>query len=229
MNVVVIAPHADDEVLGCGGTVAAHSAAGDHVTIVLLTRGNPDIFPADLIERVRQELKEAHKVLGVREQVLMDFPAPGLDTIPPYIVADRLRQVIQTARPQLVYTPFGGDAHSDHKAAYEATLVATRPIGGCPVTRVLCYETLSETEWGDVLTHNAFVPNVFRDIAGHLETKLKAMACYKTQLREAPHPRNLDVIRMLAHVRGASCGLHAAETFCLVREIICDNGVNART
>lgn len=228
MNVIVIAPHADDEVLGCGGTIAAHAAAGDQVTVVLLTRGNPDIFGPDLIVRVREELKEAHRVLGVKDQILLDFPAPGLEAIPTYVVADQLRQIMQRSRPELVYTPFGGDLHSDHRAAYDATLVATRPIAGCHVARVLCYETLSETEWGDVLTQNAFVPNVFRDIDEHLEKKMAAMACYKSQLRDRPHPRNLDVIRMLAHVRGAICGLHAAEAFCLVREVICGNGITAR-
>ena len=227
MNVIVVAPHADDEVLGCGGTIAAHAEAGDHVTVVLLTRGNPDIFSPDAISRVREELKDAHRVLGVRDQVLLDFPAPGLEAIPNYIVADRLRHIVQDSRANLVYTPFGGDLHSDHRAAYDATLVATRPVGGCPVARVLCYETLSETEWGDVLTQNAFVPNVFRDVSEQLEKKMAAMACYKSQLRDAPHPRNLEVIRMLAQVRGAVCGLHAAEAFCLVREVICGNGATS--
>ena len=228
MNVIVVAPHADDEVLGCGGTIAAHAAAGDRVAVVLLTRGNPDIFGSDLPLRVREELKEAHNVLGVKEQVLLDFPAPGLESIPNYVVADELRKIVQAHRPQLVYTSFGGDLHSDHRAAYEATLVATRPIGGCPVARVLCYETLSETEWGDALTQNAFVPNVFRDIGDYLEKKMTAMACYKSQLRDAPHPRTLDAIRMLAGVRGAICGLRAAEAFCLVREVICGNGATHR-
>jgi LmbE family N-acetylglucosaminyl deacetylase len=220
MNVIVIAPHPDDEILGCGGTIASHCASGDDVSVVLLTRGNPAIFPPDLITRTREEFRQVHNMLGVREQILLDFLAPGLEDVPSYVVADQLRPIIQSARPQVVYTPFGGDLHSDHKVAYMATLVATRPSGGVKVERVLCYETLSETEWGDVLTQNAFVPNVFHDIKDHLETKLKAMAGYKSQLRDAPHPRNLETIRMLAHVRGAICGLHAAEAFCLVREVI---------
>ncbi|MFL6353873.1 MAG: PIG-L deacetylase family protein [Bryobacteraceae bacterium] len=228
MNVTVIAPHPDDEILGCGGTIAAHCAAGDQVTVVLLTRGNPAIFPPDLIARTRQEFEQVHRMLGVREQILLDFLAPGLEEVPTYEVADQLRQIFQKTRPQIVYTPFGGDLHSDHKVAYMATLVATRPIGGFPVARVLCYETLSETEWGDVLTQNPFIPNVFHDIQGHLEKKLEAMACYKSQLRDAPHPRNLEVVRMLAGVRGAVCGLHAAEAFCLVREIVSGDRTTAR-
>jgi N-acetylglucosamine malate deacetylase 1 len=223
MNVIVIAPHPDDEILGCGGTIAAHCAAGDHVSVVLLTRGNPAIFAPDLIARTREEFTQVHNMLGVREQILLDFLAPGLEEVPVYVVADQLRQIVERLRPQVVYTPFGGDLHSDHKVAFTATLVATRPLGGMPVGRVLCYETLSETEWGDVLTQNAFVPNVFNDIKDHLQTKLTAMAGYKSQLRDAPHPRNLETIRMLAHVRGASCGLHAAEAFCLVREVISPN------
>jgi N-acetylglucosamine malate deacetylase 1 len=227
MKVIVIAPHPDDEILGCGGTIAAHCTAGDQVTVVLLTRGNPAIFPPDLIARTREEFRQVHQMLGVREQILFDFLAPGLEEVPAYEVADQLRQVIERVRPQVVYTPFGGDLHSDHKVAYLATLVATRPIGGFPVARVLCYETLSETEWGDVLTQSPFVPNVFHDITDHLEKKLTAMACYKSQLRDAPHPRNVEIVRMLAHVRGAVCGLDAAEAFCLVREIISSEDASA--
>ncbi|MGI8961181.1 MAG: PIG-L deacetylase family protein, partial [Bryobacteraceae bacterium] len=225
----VIAPHPDDEILGCGGTIAAHCTDGDQVSVVLLTRGNPAIFPPDLIARTREEFKQVHNMLGVREQIMLDFLAPGLEEVPVYKVADELRQVFQKTRPQVVYTPFGGDLHSDHKIAYMATLVATRPIGGFQVARVLCYETLSETEWGDVLTQNPFIPNVFRDIENNLERKMAAMACYKSQLRDAPHPRNLETIRMLARVRGAVCGLHAAEAFCLVREIIASDPASTRT
>jgi GlcNAc-PI de-N-acetylase len=92
MNVIVIAPHPDDEILGCGGTIASHCAAGDHVTVVLLTRGNPAIFPADLISRTREEFKQVHNMLGVREQITLDFLAPGLEDVASYVVADQLRR-----------------------------------------------------------------------------------------------------------------------------------------
>ena len=223
-NVIVIAPHEDDEILGCGGTIASHCAAGDHVTVVALTSGNPARYTPDEIAITREEFKRVHDTLGVEEQVFFDFPAPGLEAIPVYEVADQLRPVIQRVRPEVVYTPFGGDLHRDHKIAYSATLVVTRPIGDCTVRRLLCYETLSETEWGDVLTQNAFIPNVFNDIGDYLDKKLAAMAGYKSQLRDAPHPRSLETIRMLARLRGAACGLHAAEAFCLVREVFSANG-----
>lgn len=220
MNILVIAPHPDDEVLGCGGSIAAHSAAGDRVTALLLTRGDPAFFPPELIARSREELCQAHSILGVVENIFLDFPAPGLDGVGTHLIADSLKQVIERVRPAVIYTPFGGDLHADHKVTYIATLVAARPIGTHPVSRILCYETLSETEWGDTLTQNTFVPNVFRNISEHVETKVSAMACYKSQLREAPHPRQLETIRMLAYLRGTTCGFRAAEAFALIRELI---------
>lgn len=218
-RVLVIAPHPDDEVLGCGGSIARHADHGDQVEIVIVSRGVPDIFPPEVIEETRLELAAAHKLLGVARVHFLDFPAPRLDTLPGHVLADRLTALVREIQPRTMYVPHWGDLHTDHKAVYAASMVAARPNGRHRVERLLCYETLSETEWGAPPEHHAFVPDVFIDVTGFLAVKLQAMACYKTQLKEHPDSRSLRSVEALATFRGATVALGAAEAFVLVREI----------
>jgi LmbE family N-acetylglucosaminyl deacetylase len=220
MNVLIVAAHPDDEVLGCGGVTVRHAARGDRVYVVVVTRGFPEIFSPEIDEEDRQHAREAHEILGGAEIFFLDFPAPRLDTVPGHELADAIREVIFSVNADVVYTPFGGDLHGDHKATYLATLVASRPINNCPVRRLLCYETLSETDWASPLDDSAFKPTVFVDISEVLERKLQALACFRNELKQPPHPRSLRAIEALARVRGSTAGLMAAEAFMLVREII---------
>jgi N-acetylglucosamine malate deacetylase 1 len=164
-------------------------------------------------------LAEAHALLGVADACFLDFPAPALDTTPGYRVADAIRGVIDEIRPSTVYIPHGGDIHTDHRATNLAALVATRPGGAASVSKVMAYETLSETGWGDPRT-DGFQPAVFVDITKTLEDKLKAMQCYRSQLRPSPNARSLEALRALATYRGHSVGVLGAEAFVLIREIV---------
>jgi LmbE family N-acetylglucosaminyl deacetylase len=218
-SVLIIAPHPDDEVLGCGGTIARYTSSGNDVSVLIVTRGIPNIFPVDEIEETRLELRKAHSLLGISETVFLDFPAPTLDVVPKHQIADAIRRVVVDFRPQVVFFPHYGDLHADHKAVHYATLVATRPVGDNPVRRLLCYETLSETDWGMPSSSEAFIPNVFVDITQYLDVKLRAMACYESQLGQGPCSRSLKTLKSLAHLRGATANLEAAEAFMLIREI----------
>ncbi len=219
-RVLVVATHPDDEVLGCGGVMSRHRAEGDEVHVLVVSRGVPEIFPPEVIEGTRQELRAAHSVLGVESVSFLDFPAPRLDIIPGHELADAIGTAIRSMNTNVIYLPHRGDIHADHRAVYYATLVACRPVGGCPARKLLSYETLSETEWASPSGEAAFVPTVFVDISSHLERKLEAMACYRSQLKDPPHSRSLAGIRALAALRGATVGFSAAEAFMLVREII---------
>ena len=217
-TVLVVAPHPDDEILGCGGVMARHVAQGDIVNVLVATRGMPEVFPVQEIEEGRRELRKAHDLLGIAHTTFLDFPAPALDTVPGYKLADAIGNVVGSLKPSVVYLPHLGDIHVDHRAVAEATLVATRPINNCSVRRLLCYETLSETEWG-CPGHEVFAPTVFADISEHLTIKLEAIKCYQSQLKQPPHPRSLEAVELLARLRGATVGLPAAEAFMLLREI----------
>jgi N-acetylglucosamine malate deacetylase 1 len=219
-RVLVVAPHPDDEVLGCGGAIARHTVQGDQVQVLVMTRGAPDIYPLDDEAEVRQEAQAAHAILGVSDTYFLDFPAPKLDTIPAHQLADAIATMIRHYQPQIVYLPHRGDIHLDHQKVYQATLVAARPINQCSVRQLLCYETLSETEWAPPWSDTAFVPNIFIDITDYLDLKLKAMHCYQSELQNAPHPRSLQAIETLAKQRGSTVSVSAAEAFMLVRHII---------
>lgn len=219
-QILVIAPHPDDEVLGCGGTIARHTDWGDEVHVLVITKGDPDLYPDDDEAEIRQEVEAAHRVLGVASTTYLDFLAPRLDTVAGYQLADAIHQVIRRLQPDTVYLPHHGDIHADHQRVYQATLVAARPINRCPVRQLLCYETLSETEWSPPRGDTAFIPTVFVDIAPYLDTKLKAMACYEAEVKEFPHSRSLTALDALAKLRGATVGLSAAEAFSLVRQIL---------
>jgi LmbE family N-acetylglucosaminyl deacetylase len=205
MNILVVATHPDDEVLGCGGTIARHASRGDRVDVVVVTRGAPDLYDEHQVKTLRKELEAAHAVLGVSAVHFLDFPAPKLDLVPAHELADSI--------------PHRGDLHSDHRAVFGAALVAVRPIGKSPVRRVLSYETLSESEWSAPVAEDAFLPSVFIDISAFLEKKKQALAAYRSQLKEFPHPRSLIAVESLARLRGSTVGVQAAEAFQLIREI----------
>lgn len=218
-TILVVATHPDDEVLGCGGVMARHADMGDHVHVLVVTRGIEAIFPAEEIEGTRRELARAHEILRVTSTTFLDFPAPDLDVTRNREIADAIRFHVNRLGAHTVYFPHRGDLHADHRAVYLATLVATRPINASPVRRLLCYETLSETEWGPPSGADAFVPTVFVDISTYLQLKLDAMACYQSQLKAPPHSRSLNALDALARFRGNTVSIHAAEAFMLVREI----------
>lgn len=219
MNVLVLAPHPDDEVLGCGGVIARHAAAGDNVYVCVATRGLVELYADDLVAIVRQEALKAHAILGVKETKFFDFPAPALDTVPRYKLASTIAKVLADWQIETFYIPHHGDIHSDHFHLHHAALVAARPLAHCPVRRILAYETLSETEWAPPQKDAVFYPTVFIDVAEHLQKKLDAMQCFASQVKPPPNARSLQNITALAHHRGATVACHAAESFMLIRQI----------
>ena len=200
--------------------MARHARNGDSVHVAVVTRGIPSLFPPELIDETRRELHQALSILGVEHTRFLEFPAPQLDAVARYELANAIEKVIRGIDADVVYLPHRGDIHHDHRAVFEAAIVAARPIGQCSVKRLLAYETLSETEWAPPFGDDAFIPNVFVDISDFLELKLRAMACYRTQVKDAPHPRSLAGIEALAHHRGFTIGVPAAEAFMLVRDIV---------
>lgn len=220
MNVLVLAPHPDDEVLGCGGTISRHTAAGDSVYVMVATRGTPELYSDEAVDKVRAEARRAHSLLGVVETRFFDFPAPALDTVPRYRLAGAVSDCIREFQPDVLYVPHHGDIHSDHFHLHQAGLVAARPLEGMPVRRILAYETLSETEWAPPQMDAVFYPTVFIDVSEFLQRKLEAMSCFESQVKEPPNARSLRNITALAHYRGATVACEAAEGFMLIREII---------
>jgi len=220
-DVLVIAPHPDDEVLGAGGTIARAAREGDRVTVAIVTRGEPDMFAPELVEQARREARDAHALLGVAETRFLDFPAVRLSQVPPHELNAAIGALVRELRPRTLFTPFRGDVHLDHRLVFDAVMVAARPGPDWRLGELYAYETLSETNWNAGRGVTApFLPDCFVDITAHLREKLDAMRCYRSQLREFPEERSIEALEALARHRGATVGLPAAEAFMTIRRVV---------
>lgn len=215
-KVLVIAPHADDEILGCGGTLASHLKNGDELYSCIVTMAyTPDWSVEQILQR-QNEIDNVSKVIGFKKVYKLGLPTVKLDTIPQKTLNDLIYNVTKQVEPDILYIPHKGDINKDHQLVFESSMIAVRPINKVP-EKVLSYEVLSSTEW---FNHEAFNPNVYVDITNTLEAKIKAIAEYKHGLMQPPHPRSIQGITTLASMRGFNIGVKYAEAFTLIREII---------
>jgi len=220
MKVLVIAPHPDDEVFGVGGTIARLVAEGAEVYVAIVTKGDEAMFTRELIEKGRAEALKAHEYLGVKKTIFMDkFPAALLDTIPRAELNRAFEELMADINPEILFLPFIGDVQLDHRIVFESVMVASRPNGRVVPIRIYAYETLSETNWNAPMLTPAFAPNTFVDISEFIETKIKAIQIYQSQLQPFPNERSVEAVRALAIHRGAMVGCRAAEAFILIRSI----------
>lgn len=225
MNVLVIAAHPDDEVLGCGGTIARLAAEGARVSILILAEGltsRADFRPdrdASLLQAHHARAHKAGALLGASEVILAGFPDNRMDTVPLLDVTQRIEREIARIQPETVFTQHGGDLNIDHVVTFRATLTATRPMAGLPVKRVYGYEVGSSTEWAFQQFEPRFAPQVFFDIDAYLEKKIAAMQVYESEARAFPHPRSPEALRASAQRWGSTVGVKAAEAFCCVRDV----------
>jgi len=222
MKVLVVAAHPDDEVLGCGATMARHAAAGDEVHVVILaqgitSRGKPGAKRA--LSRLGQAASKAAAVLGARPPVLEAFPDNRMDSVPLLDVVKVIEGHLARVAPRVIYTHHPCDLNVDHGVVHCALLTACRPLPGSQVERILCFEVPSSTEWRSPLATEAFAPNWFVDVSRTLHLKLKALEAYASEMRPFPHPRSLAAVEHLARWRGASAGFKAAEAFALARAV----------
>jgi len=218
-NFLVVAPHPDDEVLGCGGVIKKLTSSGHDVFVLIVSKGKADMYSEERIINVRHEALKAHEILNVTKTIFLDFPAPDLDTVPNSQISDSISKAVNEFKIDTVFLPHKGDLHHDHKAVFSAGLVACRQVNGNQVKKVFSYETLSETEWAAPEGSEVFIPTLFIKITDEIQFKLDAMQCYKSQLREFPNPRSLKTVETIARLRGSSVGLAFAEAFSTIRII----------
>lgn len=220
MKILCVAAHPDDEVLGCGGTLARHVAAGDAVHVCLVAEGLTSRQgggdAAELAE-LAATARRADARLGVRDTRLLGLPDNRLDELPRLEVIQRIEQVIAEIQPEVIYTHAAADLNIDHQIVHEAVLTACRPVPGQGVKRILCFEVPSSTEWRGAGSACPFVPNWFVDISNTLADKLAALGEYAGEMRPWPHARSIEACEHLARWRGASVGVAAAEAFMLAR------------
>jgi len=216
--VLVIAAHPDDEVLGCGGTIAKHVLAGDDVAIVFMTNGESSrqSTVSDNITSRSKACGEALKILGIKYVMNFDFPDNMMDQVPLLKVTKSIETAIERFTPSIVYTHFSEDLNVDHRITHQAVMTACRPQAWSPVQSIYCFEVLSATEWNSY-TKSKFNPNKFVDVSDVWPIKLSALDKYSKELRPFPHSRSIETIEALSIYRGATVGLKKAEAFQIER------------
>lgn len=215
-DVLVIAPHADDETLGMGATIARLAAEGRDVTVAIMTgHGNEPHFlgPPSLWDNIRAEAAVACETLGVKELIFDELPAVGLDRHPTHVTNQRVADLVARVQPRDLYLPFYHDLHGDHGALAYAGFVASRPYLARSVKRVAMYETPTETHLLPHSVVNTFVPTLFVDVSETMDRKLEAWACYASQQHPGFSPRSPRALEALATWRGAYIGVAHAEAF----------------
>ena len=228
--VLVIAAHPDDEVLGCGGTLAKMAEEGAEIYLAFLADGvgargaAPAPAPRDTatlshteLTQRRQAAEAAARILGAASVHFDDLPDNRLDSIPLLDIVQRVEALIDRHRPATVFTHHAGDLNLDHRLVHQAVMTACRPQRGHPVRTLLCFEVSSSTEWQPPGSGVPFAPNWFVDIGATLAHKLAALDAYAAELRDWPHPRSRQGVEHLARWRGATVGCEAAEAFMLAR------------
>jgi LmbE family N-acetylglucosaminyl deacetylase len=225
MNILVIAAHPDDEVLGCGATIARCANEGFEIYIAILGEGITSRYQqrekADYssVEALHTCSRVVAKKLGARDVFFYNLPDNRFDTVPLLDIVKITEELIDRTEPEIIYTHYGGDLNIDHSILNRAVVTATRPVSVCPVREIYAFEVASSTEWTFGQLQPIFRPNVFMDIHDTLEVKIDAMALYESESHPFPHPRSLEALRASALRWGSMAGLEAAEAFELIRAI----------
>ena len=221
MRILTIAAHPDDEVLGCGGTVARLVKEGHEVFTLILGEGVASRYEKDNKQKAKRQVEElknqvyaANEIIGVKEVLTDDFPDNKFDTVALLEIVKAIEKIKNKIIPDIIFTHYEKDLNIDHQITYKAVITATRPQPNETVREIYSFEVLSSTEWNYPLS---FSPNVFFDITNTLELKQKAMREYKSELREFPHPRSVEAVELNAKAWGMKIGLNYAEAFKVVR------------
>lgn len=220
-NILVVAAHPDDEVLGCGATMARHAANGDKVFVQFLADGETSRQGAtDKDVRAREAAaRAAAEALGAEVLSFARLPDNRLDSLPLLQIVAEVESTVRQLRPSIVYTHSYADLNIDHQTTHRAALTACRPLPQKPTLRLLAFEVPSSTEWHVPGNGRAFSPTVFVNAVPFMDAKREALLCYGDEIPEPPHARSMDAVIHLAGRRGAQCGFPAAEAFELIREI----------
>ena len=220
-TVLVVAPHPDDETLGCGGTLLKHKNNGDKIYWMIVTNIQTGSGWSDAIVRKRQqEIDDVSNMYGFEHKFKLDFPTTELDAIPYKDLINRIMPVIQEVRPTIVYVPNRSDIHTDHQITFKAVTSCCKNFRTPFMNKILMYECLSETEFAPPLREDVFVPNVFVDISPFFCRKIEIFKVYESEIMDSTLPRSIESISSLACYRGSHIGRQYAEAFCLLFEKI---------
>lgn len=226
-NVLVVAAHPDDDILGCGGTIAKYTKLGIKFKVIFIAEGTTCRFATEEInsENALKEIekrntyaKKSLEVLGVKEFTFYNLPCGRLDQEPIIEIGKIIEKEIKEFKPDTIFTHSNIDVNNDHLRVFQGVLQATRVGALNFVNQVYSFEILSSSEWRFV---EAFKPNVFISLdKEHIDLKIKSLNEYVSEIKEFPFPRSNEGLEILAKRRGMQIGKKYAESFSLVREVI---------
>ena len=215
-KILIIAAHPDDEILGCGGTIAKLKETND-INVLFMTNGvsSRGGNKKDIIKRKKACLN-LFKYLSLPTPAFFNFPDNQMDKVPLLKIVKKIEKKIRYLKPETIITHYSHCLNIDHRMTFEAVITACRPINNLSVKKILSFEVQSSTDWALFKGKN-FQPNYFVDISNHIKKKIKLIKFYKDELRNYPHSRSIYSIKSLASIRGVSCGVKYAEAFYLNR------------
>ena len=225
-SVLVIAAHPDDEIIGCGGTIAKHREKNDIVNVLIVAEGETSrkserklSESKEKLKKLKEDANKANKILGTSELRILNYPDNRLDSIDRLDLIKVIENHIKELNPNIIYTHYPWDLNIDHRRIHESVITACRPIPNQKITQIYCFEIASSTEWQSPCVYPNFSPNYYVDITLQKEQKLAALREYRSEMREWPHSRSVKSIENLFRLRGSQVGLEAAEAFMLIRQI----------
>jgi len=222
-HILIVAAHPDDEVLGCGGTVSRLVREGYEAHTLVLGEGltsrdekRDRTKKNSELKKLKNQILNSNKLLGVKDIFIYDFPDNRFDTIPLLDIIKIIEKIIRNVEPDVIFTHYKKDLNIDHRITHQAVLTASRPLSGVPVREIYSFEILSSTEYNYPMS---FSPNVFFDISDDLDNKIDSMKIYTSEIKVFPHPRSPEGIKLNAEYRGMQVGVKYAEAFQLIRMI----------
>lgn len=227
LNVLVVASHPDDEILGMGGTLLRHSAEGANISVMFMSDGvtgrdfiyEPKARASEIQNRKDMALK-AGEIFGADQISFEDLPNLRMDQEYILELTKRIERRIDNFNPDIVYTHFSNDTNIDHCVTHRACVMALRPTPERRVSALRLFEIGSSTEYAAPMSGDSFMPNLFVDISAFSDKKFTLLKCYEDEMREFPHPRSEKAIKSRDIYRGASVGVGCAEAFMEIRRII---------
>lgn len=216
-RIIVVAPHPDDETLGCGGTLLNHKAKGDEIYWLIVTNvDEKNGWSKERVESRRKEINVVSEMYGFTKTFKLNFPTTKLDTIPMGAIIDKISKVFNEVKPEIIYLPNRSDVHSDHGIVFQSAYSCTKNFRYPFIKKILMYETLSETEFAASIPENSFIPNYFVDISNQYDKKIEIMKIFDSEIMADNLPRSLSAIEAHSKYRGSRIGVKNAECFCLI-------------
>ena len=218
-RVLVIASHPDDDILGCGGTLARLRALGSTVRVVFVGEGISARFdPSDFFgedytlasnTRTKAAFDSLHS-LSISDIHFGPFHCVRFDTYPLLDIVKFIQSHINDFNPDILFTHSLSEVNIDHRLTLKAVESACRPISSLCPSHILSFEIVCSGSWA---FDKSFKPNIFVDISNYWEAKLKAWSFYSNESRPFPYPRSDIGIETLAKYRGMMSGVLYAEAF----------------